>query len=103
MTAQAQKIAAATPQLADPRLFREQCYIDGRWPDTDRGAVIEVTNPASGAELGTSRKMGAAERRRALPQAQQTCPPWRKLLHTGRGTSTRNGVKLHIGNPEHPA
>src|SRR3546814_1476990 len=70
MTAQAQKIAAATPQLADPRLFREQCYIDGRWTDADSGAVIEVTNPASGEVLGTIPKMGAAETRRAIAAAR---------------------------------
>src|SRR3546814_1625698 len=80
MTAQAQKIAAATPQLADPRLFREQCYIDGRWTDADSGAVIEVTNPASGEVLGTIPKMGAAETRRAIAAAEKAWPAWRKLL-----------------------
>ena len=71
MTAQAQKITAATPQLADPRLFREQCYIDGRWSDADSGAVIEVTNPATGEVLGTIPKMGAAETRRAIEAAEK--------------------------------
>src|SRR3546814_6738832 len=69
MTAQAQKLAAATPQLADARLFREQGYIDGRWADADSGAVIEVTNPATGEVLGTIPKMGAAETRRAIAAA----------------------------------
>ena len=37
MTAQAHTIATATPQLSDPTLFREQCYIDGGWADADSG------------------------------------------------------------------
>ncbi|MEO3429166.1 NADP-dependent succinate-semialdehyde dehydrogenase [Pelagibius sp. CAU 1746] len=100
MTAQAQKITTATPQLSDPRLFREQCYIDGRWADADSGAVIEVTNPASGEVLGTVPKMGAAETRRAIEAAEKAWPAWRGLLAKERANILRKWYDLILENQE---
>ena len=100
MTAQAQKIAAATPQLADPRLFREQCYVDGRWADADSGAVIEVTNPATGEVLGTIPNMGAAETKRAIAAAEKAWPAWRNLLAKERATILRKWFNLIMENQE---
>src|SRR3546814_7532823 len=100
MTAQAQKLAAATPQLADARLFREQGYIDGRWADADSGAVIEVTNPATGEVLGTIPKMGAAETRRAIAAAEKAWPAWRGLLAKERANILRRWFNLIMENQE---
>ena len=75
--------------LKDPKLFREQCYIDGRWTDADSGAVVEVTNPATGEVLGTVPKMGAAETRRAIEAAEKAWPAWRKLLAKERANILR--------------
>src|SRR3546814_545068 len=100
MTAQAQKLAAATPQLADARLFREQGYIDGRWADADSGAVIEVTNPATGEVLGTIPKMGAAETRRASAAAEKAWPAWRGLLAKERANILRRWFNLIMENQE---
>lgn len=44
----------ATPDLKNPQLFRQQCYIDGAWLDAESGKTIEVTNPATGEVLGLS-------------------------------------------------
>ena len=40
-------------KLQDPRLFHEQCYIDGVWCHADDKATVEVTNPAGGDVIGT--------------------------------------------------
>ena len=45
--------------LSSP-LFKQQCYINGQWKDANSGETIDVTNPATGAVLGTVPKMGAA-------------------------------------------
>ena len=100
MTAQAQEIAVATPQLADPKLFREQCYIDGRWTDADSGAVIEVTNPATGEVLGSIPKMGEAETRRAIAAAEKAWPAWRNLLAKERANILRRWYDLILENQE---
>ncbi len=98
MTAQAQKMDAATPQLSDPKLFREQCYIDGRWADADSGAVIEVTNPATGEVLGTIPRMGTAETRRAIEAAEKAWPAWRGLLAKERANILRKWYDLMLEN-----
>ena len=67
MTAQAKvKMANGAPKLKDAALFRQQCYIDGKWVDADSGATIDVTNPATGEVLGTIPKLGREETARAV-------------------------------------
>ncbi|GAB4374393.1 MAG: NADP-dependent succinate-semialdehyde dehydrogenase [Kiloniellaceae bacterium] len=100
MTAQARKVDVATPQLSDPKLFREQCYIDGRWADADSGKTIEVTNPATGEVLGTVPNMGAAETRRAIAAAEKAWPAWRGLLAKERANILRKWFNLILENQE---
>ncbi|MYI90169.1 MAG: succinate-semialdehyde dehydrogenase (NADP(+)), partial [Gammaproteobacteria bacterium] len=52
--------------LKDQSLFRQQCYINGEWVDADDGGTLDVTNPSSGAVIGTVPKLGAAETARAI-------------------------------------
>ena len=58
------KDRAGAPELKDPKLFREQCYIDGAWVDADDSKRFAVNNPANGAQLGTVPDMGVAENER---------------------------------------
>jgi succinate-semialdehyde dehydrogenase / glutarate-semialdehyde dehydrogenase len=62
--------------IQNDSLFRQQCYVNGRWVDADTGAVIPVTNPADGSVLGTVPKFGAAETRRAIDAAEAALPAW---------------------------
>jgi succinate-semialdehyde dehydrogenase/glutarate-semialdehyde dehydrogenase len=52
--------------LKDPKLFREQCYIDGDWVSAPGGKSFPVVNPATGETLGAVPDLGAAETRRAI-------------------------------------
>ncbi len=61
-------------KLRDPKLFRQQCYIDGEWVDALNRGTIPVTNPATGEALGTVPRMGAEETRRAIEAADNACP-----------------------------
>ncbi len=65
------------PTLDDPSLLRQQAYIDGAWCDALDGKTIAVTDPATGATLGTVPRMGAQETRRAIEAAQAAWPGWR--------------------------
>ena len=64
--------------LADPDLLRTRCLIDGQWRDADGGGACQVTNPATGAVLGTVPDMGVAETRRAIDAAHAAFPAWAK-------------------------
>ena len=63
--------------LQDKALFRQQAYIDGAWVDADGAKTFEVTNPATGAVLGTVPQMGRAETAKAIAAADAALPAWR--------------------------
>jgi len=102
MSAILKKDAAAdgAPKLKDPSLFRQQCYIDGAWCDADSGETIEVTNPATGAVIGTVPKMGAAETRRAIAAADAAWADWRNRTAKERATVLRRWFDLMVANQE---
>ena len=59
MNAPAQAGLPAFP-LKDPKLFREQCYVDGAWSAADSRKTLAVNNPATGEIVGTVPHLGAA-------------------------------------------
>ena len=90
----------AMPELKDPSLFRQQCYIDGAWVGADSGKTIQVTNPANSAVLGTIPNMGAAETRRAIEAANTALPAWRAKLAKERSIILRRWFDLMMANQE---
>jgi succinate-semialdehyde dehydrogenase/glutarate-semialdehyde dehydrogenase len=86
--------------LRDPSLFRQQGFIDGQWVDADSGETINVTNPATGAVLGTVPKLGAAETRRAVEAADRAWPAWRAKTAKERSAILRKWFNLMLENQE---
>ncbi len=74
------------------RFLREANLIDGAWVPADGGATIDVTNPATGAVIGTVPKAGAGETRRAIEAADRAFAGWRKTSALERHKLLR---KLH--------
>ncbi|MGE3231551.1 MAG: aldehyde dehydrogenase family protein, partial [Hyphomicrobium sp.] len=97
---QVAKKVAAQLALKDPKLFRQQGYINGKWTDADSGATIDVTNPATGETLGTIPKMVAAETRRAIEAANAAWGPWRKKTAKERATILRKWFNLMMENQD---
>jgi succinate-semialdehyde dehydrogenase/glutarate-semialdehyde dehydrogenase len=87
-------------QLSDPRLFREQCYIDGAWVDADNRATIDVEDPASGEVIGTVPKLGAGETRRAIEAADQAFKGWSRTTAKERAKLLRRWYDLMMENQE---
>jgi succinate-semialdehyde dehydrogenase/glutarate-semialdehyde dehydrogenase len=81
-------------KLQDPTLLRQQCYIDGAWLDS--GATLEVSDPASGALLGTIPDMGAEETARAIAAANLAWPAWRKQTAKERAALLRGWYDLML-------
>ena len=101
MTAQAQaQTGNGTPRLKDSSLFRQQCYIDGKWSGADNGASFEVTNPATGDVLGTVPKMGRAETARAIEAANRAWPAWRAKTAKERANILRVWFNSMLENQE---
>jgi succinate-semialdehyde dehydrogenase len=87
---------SALSRLNDPRLFREQAYIGGKWTAATDGKVIHINNPATGARLGVVPALGAAETEAAIAAAAQAFPAWRKLLPQERAARLRRWYELMI-------
>ncbi len=93
------KTAAALP-LKDAKLFRQQCYINGKWADADSKRTVEVNNPATDEILGTVPYMGAAETRRAIDAANAAWPAWRRKTAKERANILRKWFNLMMENQE---
>ncbi|MGQ0430554.1 MAG: NAD-dependent succinate-semialdehyde dehydrogenase [Gammaproteobacteria bacterium] len=70
------RLAAGGLELEDPALLRQQCYVNGAWVNAKSGATIPVTNPASGAQLGTVPAFDAAGTEAAVAAAHAAFPAW---------------------------
>ena len=91
---------AALLELKDPTLFREACYINGKWVGADSNQTIDVSNPASGELLGTIPKMGADETRQAIEAANAAYPAWRAKTAKERASILRKWFDLMMENQE---
>ena len=90
----------ASLSLKDPKLLRQQCYVDGQWVDADNGKTLAVTNPATGEVLGSVPSMGAAETRRAIAAANTAWPAWRAKTAKERSAILRKWSDLMLANQE---
>jgi succinate-semialdehyde dehydrogenase / glutarate-semialdehyde dehydrogenase len=87
-------------KLKDSKLFRQQCYVDGKWVEADNRESIPVNNPADNSILGTVPKMGADETRRAIEAAERALPEWRARTGKERAAVLRKLYELMIENQE---
>ena len=87
-------------QLKDPSLLRQQAYLNGEWTDADNGTTLAVTNPATGAQIGTIPNMGTAETRRAIDAANAAWPAWRKKSAKERAAILRKWNDLILENTD---
>jgi succinate-semialdehyde dehydrogenase / glutarate-semialdehyde dehydrogenase len=90
--------AAMKISLSDPTLLRQHCYVDGDWIAADSGGTVDVTNPATGAVIGTVPKLGAAETRRAIEAAAAAFPEWAARTAKERTALLRSWHDLMLAN-----
>ncbi|MGH8676345.1 MAG: NADP-dependent succinate-semialdehyde dehydrogenase [Burkholderiales bacterium] len=86
--------------LKDPRLFREQAYVNGAWTSADSGATLKVNDPATGEIIGSVPDMGATEARRAIEAADDAWPAWRAKTAKERATVLRKWYDLMMANQD---
>ncbi len=87
-------------KLKRPDLFREKCYIGGKWLNAKSGAVIEVTNPATGEVIGTVPSMGAEETEAALKAAEGAWADWRSKTAKARANILHKWFRLMMDNAD---
>jgi len=103
MTAAAKPATAAdTPfaGLADPSLLREASYIDGEWRSAADGAIVEVTDPATGTVIGSVPGMSEAEGIAAVDAAHAAFRTWSRELPQVRSAALRRWFELIVEHRE---
>jgi succinate-semialdehyde dehydrogenase / glutarate-semialdehyde dehydrogenase len=94
------KSASPVIELKDPRLFREACYVDGKWIPAASGQTFEVDNPATGEIIGRVPKMSAAETRQAIEAANRAFTQWSKKTAKERAAVLRRWYEMLLENQE---
>jgi succinate-semialdehyde dehydrogenase/glutarate-semialdehyde dehydrogenase len=87
-------------KLKDASLLRQQCYVDGEWIAAAAGGKVDVTNPASGAVLGTVPSLGLDETRSAIAAASAAFPAWAARTAKDRATLLRRWHDLMLANAD---
>lgn len=86
--------------LKDPSLLLHQCLIDGRWQDAATGAVIAVTNPATGSQIATVPNMRTSETEAAIDAAHNALAGWRAMLARDRAKIIRAWAELMMAHQD---
>ncbi len=86
--------------LKDPKLFRQQAYLNGAWSDADNGESVPVTNPSTNEVIGHVPNMGPDETRRAIEAANAAWPAWRAKTAKERADILRRWNDLMLENAD---
>lgn len=78
--------------LKDKSLFRQECYIAGKWVGSKE--TIDVTNPATGEVIGTIPALGKTETADAIKAAEAAQKQWAATPAKQRGIILRRWYDL---------
>ena len=53
-------------ELKNKALFKESCFVGGKWIDSDSGEKIKVDNPANNEIIGEVPKCSTSETNKAI-------------------------------------
>jgi succinate-semialdehyde dehydrogenase/glutarate-semialdehyde dehydrogenase len=84
-------------QLNDPSIARDQCLIGGKWTGM---RTLDVTNPATGAEIGCVPDFGQKETRAAIEAANAAFSEWSGKLAKERAVILRRWYELQRDHKE---
>jgi succinate-semialdehyde dehydrogenase/glutarate-semialdehyde dehydrogenase len=86
-----QSTKADTRGLADPDLFREQCYVGGQWVGD---SIDGIHSPHNQQLLGRVPRFGEAETEAAVTAAARALPGWRGLSAKERADTLERFAQL---------
>ncbi len=87
-------------ELKDGELFRNRCYVNGRWIDAADGNTITVDNPATGKALGTVPSLTQADVSSAVDAAHEAYPAWRDKTAKERAALLRKWFDLIMAHQQ---
>jgi succinate-semialdehyde dehydrogenase/glutarate-semialdehyde dehydrogenase len=87
-------------ELKNAKLFRQQCFINGKWVGADDKKTLLVNNPFDHTEIGHVPLCGTAETQAALSAANAAWPVWRGKTAKERGEIMWRWAELIRENKE---
>ncbi len=87
-------------RLHNSRLFREKCYVNGKWIVAKNKKTIPVENPFDGKIIGHIPDCGTDETRDAIEKAEAAFLQWRLLTAKQRADCLNRLAKLIDENKE---
>ena len=87
-------------KITDFKLYRDKCFINGKWINADSSEIISVNNPATLEEIGTVPKCGKNETKLAIEAANNSWPEWRAKSAKDRSVILKNWYELIMNNKE---
>ena len=85
-------------QLKDKNLFKQQCFINGKWEDADNSATFDVINPSDSSLIGTMPNSSKKETIKAINAAKKAWKEWRNLTGKDRSLIIRKWHDLILEN-----
>ena len=85
-------------QLKDQGLFKQQCFINGEWVNSDNGDTFDVINPSDLSVVGTMPNASKKETIRAIDAANNSWSDWKKLTGKDRSIIIRRWHELILEN-----
>ena len=85
-------------QLKDQSLFKQKCFINGEWVNSDNGDAFDVVNPSDLTVVGTMPNASKKETIRAIDAANNSWSDWKKLTGKDRSIIIRRWHELILEN-----
>ena len=87
-------------EIENKNLFREQCYINGEWVNSNNKEIIEVNNPSTLQIIAKVPKCGKDETQYAIGKANEAWDDWKNRPAIERSSFLRKWFNLIESNKE---
>jgi len=85
-------------ELNNKSLFREKCFVNGLWADSQKGNTIEVNNPATMQIIGKVPNFSAEETKSVIDHADKAFQSWKNTTAKERSIILKKWSDLIIEN-----
>ncbi|OAP60151.1 hypothetical protein AYL99_05153 [Fonsecaea erecta] len=93
-------MAPAIPPLKDPSLLIDRAFVNGQWVASGSGKTFEVTDPSTGALVGTCPECGVSDTEAAIDAAAVAFKAFRATTARQRSDLLRKWHQLMLDNAE---
>ena len=78
-------------ELNNKSLFKEKCYVNGSWVESQSGDFLEVNNPATQEIIGKVPKFTKDETKKVIENANDAFQTWKNTTAKERSVILKNG------------